>query len=191
VTYTDPLDAELAVREFDGANANGQPIKLTVVAGGQQGKPARNPFDHVEKPARSLFDRVDESARRRRVDSEDERPSRPERRSDVTKPAPEHIDRYVPGQEGGRRRSPIRGRGQRGGRRAGQRQPRDGRDTEGHAVVGGRPRKTVEELDAEMNDYWGGGTSSEAQNQNGVPQAGDPPADATAQLPNDDTDMIM
>jgi THO complex subunit 4 len=24
-------------------------------------------------------------------------------------------------------------------------------------MVGGRPRKTAEELDAEMEDYWGGG----------------------------------
>ena len=40
-------------------------------------------------------------------------------------------------------------------------------------MVGGRPRKTAEELDAEMNDYWGGGAGQgdsaavDAANSNG------------------------
>ena len=32
-------------------------------------------------------------------------------------------------------------------------------------MVGGRPRKTAEELDAEMEDYWGGG-GNDGQDQN-------------------------
>ena len=42
-----------------------------------------------------------------------------------------------------------------GGRGTGSR----ARDNEGRPVVGGRPRKTAEELDAEMEDYWGSGTA--------------------------------
>lgn len=154
VVYFDSRDARTAVQEFDGANANGQPIKLTLVPSGPN-KP-RNPFDNVERPTRSLFDRVE---RRTGGDSEEERPSR---RTNTRRPPPENVDRYVPGQGDSRepsdRRSPRRdardGRG-RGGRRPGQRRPREARDTDGHLIVQGRPRKTAEELDDEMSDYWG------------------------------------
>jgi len=151
VVYADTRDARTAIQEFDGANANGQPIKLSMVPNGPA-KPARNPFDTAERPARSLFDRVDDSERRRRAgESEDDRSYR---RSNVSKPAPENIDRYVPGENNGRRRSPRRNT-DRGSRRPGQRRPRDSqKDPEGHLVVGGRPRKTAEELDAEMDNYF-------------------------------------
>jgi THO complex subunit 4 len=151
VVYSDVRDARTAIQEFDGANANGQPIKLSLVPNGPS-RPSRNPFDTAERPARSLFDRVDDSERRRRAGgSDDERPSR---RSNVARPAPDHIDRYVPGQGGGdRRRSPRRNT-DRGGRRPGQRRPKEPKDVEGHAIVGGRPRKTAEELDAEMDSYF-------------------------------------
>jgi THO complex subunit 4 len=94
------------------------------------------------------------------------------RRSDVSKPPPEHIDRYVPGGSASeememdgerrpprRRNSPKRDGGRtRGSRRPGQRRDRQpARDENGHLLVQGRPRKTAEELDAEMTDYWNGG----------------------------------
>ncbi|KAF2103760.1 RNA-binding domain-containing protein [Rhizodiscina lignyota] len=166
VTYVNVRDAEDAIDQFDGANAKGQPIKLQLVA-------KRNPFDHVERPGRSLFDRIE---RRRSASPGDEdkglrirgggRGARDGgmRHSDVSKPAPEHIDRYIPGQED-RRRSPqrrnresYRGRGH-GQRREGDRGGRGRRDGDGHAMVQGRPRKTQEELDAEMDDYFGGASA--------------------------------
>ncbi|KAL8873842.1 MAG: hypothetical protein Q9174_000748 [Haloplaca sp. 1 TL-2023] len=170
VTYHHLADARDAIREFDGANANGQPIRLTllptapandVIRGrGAAAAPPRNPFDTVERPSRSLFDRIDDprfgnSSRSRGGRSRSRSPGKP-RRSDVSKPAPEGVDRYVPspvdGRSGGGRarlgRSPrrdIRGGGRRGGERRG------GREGAGSA----RPRKTQEDLDREMDDYWG------------------------------------
>jgi THO complex subunit 4 len=131
---------------------------------------ARNPFDTAERPSRSLFDRIESPAapERNRSDS----PRRNQRRSDVRRPAPEGIDRYIPGEDGdSRRRSPMprRGEGRRGGdrgRRPGERRERGPRkDGEGHSIIEGRPRKTQEELDAEMEDYWG--SKADANQQNG------------------------
>jgi THO complex subunit 4 len=178
VVYSDIRDARTAIQEFDGANANGQPIRLSLVPNvPNNNKSQRNPFDSIDRPARSLFDRVDESERRRRAgatDNDDEpndqhqnqqqQQSRP-RRSNVSRPAPDHIDRYIPGQgnddvdrgpTSGRRprSSPRRDNRGRGSRRPGQQ--RQGRDSDGHAIVQGRPRKTAEELDDEMTDYWNG-----------------------------------
>jgi len=163
VTMSDPRDARNAVRDYDGANANGQPIRLTLVPTPAAAAP-RNPFDTAERPARSLFDRIERPANRARSESPDRSRRRTDsRRSDVSKPAPENIDRYVPGgsQDGSRRRSPVprRGEGRRGdraGRRPGERRRRSpAKDADGHIIVQGRPRKTQEELDAEMADYWG------------------------------------
>ncbi|KAL9617032.1 MAG: hypothetical protein Q9160_008149 [Pyrenula sp. 1 TL-2023] len=189
--------ARAAVREYDGANAKGQPIKLTIMPSGP-GRRADNPFDRVEPPRRSLFDRVERPRDRSasptsadRDDSYDDRDRRGprrrgggrvdppgDRRSDVSKPAPENIDRYVPGQD--RDYSPAprrRGGGGAGlprenGRRPGQRRENSRRDRDreegggGQKTVNGRPRKTAEELDQEMEDYWGGaGTNT---NVNGV-----------------------
>lgn len=47
VTYNRANDARTAIAEFDGANAKGQPIRLTLVASGP-GRRGRNPFDNVE-----------------------------------------------------------------------------------------------------------------------------------------------
>ncbi|KAE9983509.1 hypothetical protein EG328_009849 [Venturia inaequalis] len=183
VTMPDAQDARAAVREYDGANANGQPIRLTLMQPATVAPPARNPFDTAERPTRSLFDRIERPSgnlarsespdrSRRRVDS---------RRSDVSKPAPENIDRYVPGSgrsdshNDSRRRSPRRGEGRRGdraGRRPGERRRRSpAKDEDGHVIIQGRPRKTQEELDAEMADYW---NKQEAENGNGAPSNGGP-----------------
>ncbi|KIX94238.1 uncharacterized protein Z520_09948 [Fonsecaea multimorphosa CBS 102226] len=190
VTYDRVADARAAIREFDGANAKGQPIHLTLLP-----LPRRdNPFDRVENP-KSLFDRIEPPASRSRRRSEspmeeldEERRNRRaprrgggprDRRSDTTKPAPENIDRYVPGSRDSRSSS------HRGGRRPGERRERTGRDGEGHKLVNGRPRKTAEELDAEMDDYWGHANPHEEASDNAVPVAQEAQPAA-----GDDIDMI-
>ncbi|KAL8954167.1 MAG: hypothetical protein Q9222_000051 [Ikaeria aurantiellina] len=167
VAYQYLSDARLAIREFDGANAHGQPIRLTLLppapAADSRGRApavARNPFDTAERPTKSLFDRIGDprfgsGSRGRGGRSRSRSPGKP-RRSDVSKPAPEGVDRYVPPPRGNgsraRSRSPrTRGDGGRG--RGRERRGGGGRDT---GVV--RPRKTQEELDKEMEDYWGPST---------------------------------
>jgi THO complex subunit 4 len=145
----------------------GQPIYLSIQ---ESARPSRNPFDNVEEPNRSLFDRIDK------------------RRS--ASPNARNVDRYLPPGGRGPRgsRSPPRrgGRGDRGapretGRRPGARRentdrreggreggrergdrrgPGPKKENDGRQTVQGRPRKTAEELDAEMDDYWGGGSAA-------------------------------
>jgi THO complex subunit 4 len=174
VVYPNIRYARAAIEEFDGANANGQPIRLSFVSNLPEARRA------VERQPRSLMERIADSARqggRQNDASDDDNP----RRSNTNRAPPENIDRYVPGQNGGaprnggrndsRRRSPRRN--DRGTRRPGQRRqaPRERTDQEGHAIVGGRPRKTAEELDAEMDNYWGGG--AEGSNSGSVAPAGE------------------
>ncbi|PGH10006.1 THO complex subunit 4 [Blastomyces parvus] len=203
VTYKRLVDAQTAIREFDGANAKGQPITLTLMSSNTSGKPARrNPFDFAEKPKGSLFDRTEKPRTRdsrslspdasENVDDTSGRVGGRTRRSDVSKPAPEHIDRYVPGQ-----RSPWRrGDGGRGrGRRPGE--AREVQERNGSAAGSGRragnrrPKKTQEELDQEMEDYWG---TTAAANGNGNGAAA-PAATSFSAAPasteqHDDIDMI-
>jgi len=185
-------DARAAIRDFDGANAKGQPIRLTLLP-----PPRRdNPFDKVENP-RSLFDRIEAPGgrdRRRSQSPTDEveddhgvrrgsrrGPGPRDRRTDTTRPAPDGIDRYIPGQRGGRSSS-HRG----GGRRPGERRERTNRDGEGPRIANGRPRKTAEELDAEMDDYWGTSGTAQTENANNTGAATTAPAPAGG----DDIDMI-
>lgn len=155
-------DARAALREYDGANAYGQPISLQLVPMGAP-RPARNPFDNVERPSRSLFDRIQ---------SNEEVPARGGRRrrsASPGRPRADNVDRYVPGDRARGSRSPVRRRGtpREGGRRPGERREgrgggRGGRaraDPYGRPLVGGRPKKTAEELDAEMADYFGNGSN--------------------------------
>lgn len=166
VIYEDERDARDAVYKFDGQNANGQAIRVALVpsgpAGGPAGGPPRSLGDRISgPPPRSLFDRIEDS----RDDSRE--PRRRRNRSDSPRKTgglapPSDVDRYIPGRAS---RSPIRRRGtpRGGGRRAGERrEERGGRgprkpraDDDGRPMVGGRPKKTAEELDAEMADYWG------------------------------------
>ncbi|KAL2694108.1 hypothetical protein Neosp_000678 [[Neocosmospora] mangrovei] len=196
VTYELKEDAQEAVRQFDGANANGQPIRLTLLPSG----PARNPFDTAVMPSRPLAERISAPGDRARSHS-------PHRRYDEDEAARKGIDRYVPGQGGdrgdrGERRSPMPRRRGQGGRRPGARRDgggRDsgregGRDQEGGRGGRGNPRtkKTQEELDAEMADYFGGGNAQTTEASNGTEAA---PAQAQAQAPApaaavDDIDMI-
>lgn len=180
VTYENISDARAAVKEFDGANAKGQPIRLTILPLPPRSAPRKeNPFDRAENP-RSLFDRIEAPGGRGRRRSEspvdgdrdysrnssrrDVRGPQRDRRSDTTRPPPENIDRYIPGQGG------------RGGRRPGERRERPPRD--GAPRSGARPKKTAAELDAEMDDYWGG----DAKTENNQP-AQNAPADG-------DIDMV-
>lgn len=117
----------------------------------------RNPFDTVERPSRSLFERIDDprfgrGSRTRGGRSRSRSPGKP-RPSDVSKPAPDGVDRYVPSPVGRsriasrspRRRTDVGGRGRGGRERRGRRNENSG----------ARPRKTQDELDKEMDDYWG------------------------------------
>ncbi|KAF5587955.1 RNA and export factor-binding 2 [Fusarium subglutinans] len=188
VTYELKEDAQEAVKQFDGANANGQPIRLTLL-------PSRNPFDTAVMPGRPLAERISSPGERRSHS--------PHRRYDDDDAARRGIDRYVPGQ--GPRRSPMprqggRGRGQGGRRPGARRDGRDGRDgsrdQEGGRGGRGNPRgkKTQEELDAEMADYFGGGDNAQAtepaHQQNAPTAQTQAPAQTQAQAATDDVDMI-
>ncbi len=114
----------------------------------------RNPFDTAVAPSRPLAERITVAPGMR------SRSLSPVRHTDVSGPVPAGIDRYVPG-KGSRSRSPLPRR--REGRPPGVRRERGER--RGGARDGGvgtrRPRKTQEELDAEMEDYWGSGVAKE------------------------------
>lgn len=208
VTYHDPRDAREAVHQFDGANANGQPIRLSLLPSGpSRGAPASGGslFDRVQYPSRSLEERIsrdDDDMPRRRGGRQD-RSFSPRKDSGGLR-APADVDRYVPGGRGGRdSRSPLPGGGRprERGRRPGERRERGGRgggrggrtDEEGRPMGGRRPKKTAEQLDAEMEDYFRGGgggaaahggdaAASNGQNGGGAP--------AAAAAGTDDVDMI-
>jgi THO complex subunit 4 len=223
VTYPDEAHARTAIREFDGANAKGQPIRLTLLPSGPRARPTGrrdNPFDRIENP-RSLFDRVEAPKGRRAprersaspddhddYDHDDDRndsrrrrsrrgpPTVRDRRSDVTKPPPDNIDRYVPGLSDERSSSRRRG-GRENGRRPGERREGDGRSRSdrgenGVRMVNGRPRKTQEELDAEMEDYWGNANTAEGNSSapTTAPAAAATAPGNTATAADDDIDMI-
>lgn len=210
VSYASISSANRAIREFDGANANGQPIRLTLLPTAPsvdlirgRATAGRNPFDTAVKPGRSLFDRVEMPGAGRNGGGRDRSrsPGAP-RRTDTSKPPPDGVDRYIPPTDGGRRRrsrtrSPRRrsliGRARspihvRSGRGKGEERERE----RGSRIVNGRPRKTQEELDQEMEDYW----SSKAEG-NGSAVNGDAngekkeEASAPAVVEDDDIDMII
>ncbi|CAG8201508.1 unnamed protein product [Penicillium nalgiovense] len=186
VTYARLKDAHTSIQEYDGANAKGQPIRLSLVGGRRD----RNPLDSAQRPRPSLLDRVQHPRDDRSMSPEDNADGRRRRgsgrphRSDVTKPAPDNIDRYVPGQRSHQRSPNRRGGGRRG--RDNRSQQTDGSNRRSNA----RPRKTQEELDQEMEDYWGGannGGEATAPAQD-VPQQTAPAPSASAA--DDDIDMI-
>lgn len=147
----------------------------------------RNPFDTAIKPSRPLAERISVPSGRSRSLS-------PRARHLDEEAARKGIDRYVPGS---RSRSPLPGNGRRDGRRDGRRpgERRGGAGRRGGGGNGGegggkrtgaRPKKTQEELDAEMADYFdaaGEGAAASTVN-NGDAAA---PAAAAAE---DDMDMI-
>ncbi|KAJ5146046.1 uncharacterized protein N7515_000610 [Penicillium bovifimosum] len=183
VTYERLKDAHTSIREYDGANAKGQPIRLSLIPGRRE----RNPLDSAHHARSSLMDRVERPRDTRSLSPRSDDGGRRRRgrghRSDVTRPAPENIDRYVPGDRSNR--SPNR---RNGGRRHG-----GGRGNRGPTGPrsDGRPRKTQEELDQEMEDYWGGantGADEAAAPAQDAPVQAAPAASAPAA--DDDIDMI-
>ncbi|KAK5990346.1 THO complex subunit 4A [Cladobotryum mycophilum] len=196
VIYEEKEDAVEAVKQFDGANANGQPIRLTLLTGG----PSRNPFDTAVMPGRPLAERISAPGGGR------SRSLSPPRRYDADDAARKGIDRYVPG-SGSRSRSPMPPRrGGAGGRRPGARREAVGsKDQEAVGTRGGRggrgargdrstprPKKTQEELDAEMEDYFSGNAAAPAEAAADSAAAPAPTENATAAAPAliDDVDMI-
>ncbi|MCJ1307998.1 hypothetical protein MMC25_001648 [Agyrium rufum] len=191
VTYPSISSARRAIQEFDGANANGQPIRLALLPSAPAASSAttkRNPFDTAVRPAKSLFDRVEDPAgvaggiRGRGDRNRSRSPGRRDRngdrdrnrREEMRSKVPEGVDRYVPegdSRGGGRRDRHDDGEGRQrdGGARGGDRGGRGGtrrnrsRDEGGRKTVQGRPRMTQEELDREMEDYWGSGTPNTAE----------------------------
>lgn len=170
VTFEFSEDAQEAVREFNGANAKGQPIRLKVLP------PLRKRETGAGRP---LSERATLPSGRNR--------SRSPARDLEDEAARRNIDRYVPGGRRERDRSPIRGRGRERGRRPGTGRDRGRGNKEGNREGGerpgrdGRPKKTQEELDAEMEDYFN------AQATNGGGQAAAP---AAAPVAEEDIDMI-
>ncbi|KAI7577607.1 hypothetical protein KC316_g10233, partial [Hortaea werneckii] len=198
VTYADYRDARDAVEDYDGQNANGLPIKITVLPQAPAAA-TRGPslFERIERPPRSLFDRLDSSARE---DSREGFGRGRRERSDSPRKSraiAERVDRYVP-----RSRSPPtrrRGPPREPGRRPGQRREDNGRrggrrprtDEEGRPLVGGRPKKTADELDAEMDDYFNSGKGDDGGKANGAAENGSGGAPAPAPVGEEDTDMVL
>ncbi|KAK6359918.1 hypothetical protein TWF696_001045 [Orbilia brochopaga] len=184
VLYSNPDEAMLAVDQFDGANAKGQPIRVKIAplqGGGRRGggPPAAN-------EGRSLFERVAGTPQDVETDESGRRSPRrlPRNVAEMRQNAKElGIDRYIPGERNGPRDQRPR-RGGHGGAGGGERERhRGGRGGGGHGRGDrsgsgmNRQRKTAEELDAEMNDYWtaNGGEST-------VQSAFAPGGQAAAQL---------
>ncbi|KAK8088251.1 RNA binding domain-containing protein [Apiospora hydei] len=163
--------------EINSLYSTGQPIRLSIMPSA----PRRNPFDSAYMPGRSLADRITVPGGRSRSLS-------PNRYSNRDR----DVDRYVPGgRSGGRSRSPMHrnrrggdGRGGDRGRRPGaRREAREKEDRDGgERKARGRPKKTAEELDAEMADYFGPG-----EHATSAPADIAPATDAPAL---DDIDMI-
>ncbi|KAF1980680.1 RNA-binding domain-containing protein [Aulographum hederae CBS 113979] len=176
VTFDNYRDAKTAVEEYDGANAREQPIRVSIIPLRQPPNTSqpRLPPAPIAGQSRSLFDRVEPPAGGNRgrgrsaspVDDDDMRIRGRRTRNDSGRTAP--------------RRSPLpRGVG-RGGRRPGARREDSARESKGRRdenkpTGGARPRKTAEELDAEMNDYWTN-ENNNGGNTNGQAGAGDVPA---------------
>ncbi|KAI1092723.1 RNA-binding domain-containing protein [Rostrohypoxylon terebratum] len=165
VTYENREDAMEAIKQYDGANAKGQPIRLSTVSAA----PRRNPFDTAYMPGRPLAERITRP-----------RSMSPRRNSERDR----GVDRYVPGR-GSRSRSPPprrRGGGGGGGRRPGARREGGTSTPNGRERTGrdGRPKKTQEELDAEMADYFNPSGGNDAA----------PAAEGGADAPAGDVDMI-
>ncbi|KAK3329629.1 hypothetical protein B0H66DRAFT_32706 [Apodospora peruviana] len=196
VTYESPEDAKLAIREYDGANAAGQPIRLTLMPTG----PRRNPFESAIKPGRPLAERITVPGGGGRS-----RSLSPHQQSDE-EAARRGVDRYRPGGKASRSRSPLPNRRREGGRRPGARREGGGGGRRGDRTGGseqqqqrgersgrdGRPKKTQEELDAEMEDYFGGGGGGggNGQQQDSTAAAGSNNGAGAAQLSvEDDIDM--
>lgn len=178
VTYERESHARKAIQEFDGANAHGQPIYITLIS---------SPSSNNPNAGKSLFERVERPRSLSPIDNNRER-IRPSGRGSK-------IDRYVPAdrddrgrdREKNRRDAPIIERGRDGRRRRerGRRGDGGGGAGGGNGGSGGgnsgggggggegrsggniRPKKTLEELDEEMSNYWNGAETTHANSDAG------------------------
>lgn len=177
MTYELKDDATEAIRQFDGANANGaapinstwknisngalgQPIRLTLLP--NRGERSRNPFDNAVMPGRPLSERITVPGNRARSYS-------PPSKYTQEDAARKGIDRYIPGQGGRSRTPPPPRRRGGGGRRPGPRRERGDQDSNRGGRGNPRSKKTQEELDAEMEDYFGGGGTPDEANDDAAP----------------------
>ncbi|KAL2142311.1 hypothetical protein VTI28DRAFT_1320 [Corynascus sepedonium] len=216
VTYESHRDAAQAIREYDGANAAGQPIRLTLLPSGpgasRGGRSGNNPFDSSGNAGRPLAERitVPGQGRSRSLSPHRRGGGGGANRDSDEEAARRGVDRYRPRGAGGggsgrlsRSRSPIGGRGggrrrDGGGRRSGARGNRGGGGGGGGAgggsERGGRPKKTQEELDAEMEDYFnsgsGGGGASGAQQDQGAAAGANGAVTQQQEQLGEDIDMI-
>ncbi|KAF3939578.1 hypothetical protein ABW19_dt0201246 [Dactylella cylindrospora] len=186
----------LAVDQFDGANAKGQPIRVKIApqqggGGGRRGGPGGGSGPANE--GRSLFERVSGQPQEPEGEDNGRRDPRRQRRDieEMRQNAKElGIDRYIPGDRNGSRDRRPR-RGGMGGERERRRDGRGGRQGGGGGgeKSGGpnRPRKTAEELDAEMNDYWttSGGDAQIQAGGNGAPPPAVPAQSSAIELDDD------
>jgi len=199
VTYECEEDAHQAIDQYDGANAHGQPIRLSIIStSSSAASAASNP-----NAGRSLFERVERPRSLSPVDRDRERVRPSGRGSKIDRYVPDDRDRGVRVRERGRRDRPIvdRGDGGRdrrrdggGDRRRGDRGRRGGGGggaggADGKTSSGRRPRKTIEELDEEMSNYWNETVGEaegevEGEQQNGV-------AADTGAAPVMDDDMMI
>lgn len=184
MTYKRHVDAQTAVREFDGANAKGQPIHLTLVP---SDKP-RNPFDTAERPKGTLFERSERPRGRDTRSLSPEEDGHKAGRNRGGRDGARRTDRYVPSGGSPRRRND----GRSGGRRPGE-ATRGARERNGGARQGPganeRPKKTREELNQEMQDYFGG-PSEPAHVVNGGEQSSAETSAPAATNVDEDIDMI-
>ena len=211
VTYEDHEDARAAVREFDGANAKGQPIRLSIVPAGGRQRGGKGGAIGAGRPLADRISRPKQNGGNGNGNDDDQDDSR----TSLSAAARQGIDRYVPGGAGSgrlsRSRSPGPRRREGGGRRPGERRgggrngqnnggSRDGQNSSSSNNNNGgnrRPRKTQEELDAEMADYFVEGSNGAAAAQAGgvggvdVSEAAAPTTALAAAPANDDGDEDM
>lgn len=232
VTYHEHDDARAALREFDGANAKGQPIRLSIVPAGGRGGGGRGGGNAALGSGRPLADRISRPRKRggdNNNGDDEEGDEDDDGRTSLAVAARRGIDRYVPGSgstrnnrnnnndnsgrlsrsrspaprrrdgggggAGGGGRRPGERRGGGGGRNGRGDNRNDGQNGRNGGSDGRRSRKTQEELDAEMADYF-----VEGSNGNGA-AAGDAAVSAPAEAApaaasapaddGDDTDMIL
>lgn len=154
----------------------------------------RNPFDTAVMPSKPLAERISAPGGRDRSLS-------PRRKIGEEDAARKGIDRYIPGGDKSRSRSPMpRRRGGGAGRRPGARRDGTGSGDGGRGGRGGRgergernngrTKKTQDELDAEMEDYFGGNGTPAAAVAAQPAEASAGPTETAAPVHTDDIDMI-
>lgn len=156
---------------------------MTLIPSGPAPRGPRNPFDNAVVPGRSLAERITVPKRDRSSSpgrNYDDGGSRRRDDRDVDSYRPSGSRDPMPrGRRDGGRRAGGRGEGRGRGGRGGERGERGGERAE--KGRDGRPRKTQEELDAEMDNYFGGGGE-----QNG----GEEQHNGAAAPKEEDIDMI-